>query len=155
MNRGFRITSVAWVCTLILTVWTLYLVVVGCVFQWDWGKSGQFGDTFGALNTLFTGLAFVVVLATLIQQSRQITETKRDVEEERLLQKRTTELVAEQAKALALVARLNALTSRIEAYHVQVADANDRGNTELAKRLVGERHTLLLRLDTVLRSYGD
>ena len=38
-----------------------------------------------ALNTLFTGLAFVVILATLIQQSRQIEETKRDVEDDRRL----------------------------------------------------------------------
>ena len=74
---------------------------------------------------------------------------------ERQLQKRTTELVAEQAKALALVARLNALTSRIEAYQVQIDESNDSGNTELTQRLVGERRQLLLKLDEVLRSDGN
>jgi len=55
-----------------LISWGLYLPVVGHHFDWQWDKSGQFGDSFGALNTLFTGCAFVVVLATLIQQSAQI-----------------------------------------------------------------------------------
>ena len=118
MKPEFRLTIFALLSVLI--VWVLYLLVVPYLFQWDWDESGRFGDTFGALNALFTGLAFVVLLATLIQQSRKIDETKRDVEGERQLQKRTTELVAEQAKALALVARLNALTSRIEAYQVQL-----------------------------------
>ena len=153
MKPEFRLTIFALLSVLI--VWVLFLLVVPYLFQWDWDKSGRFGDTFGALNALFTGLAFVVLLATLIQQSRKIDETKRDVEGERQLQKRTTELVAEQAKALALVARLNALTSRIEAYQVQIDESNDSGNTELTQRLVGERRQLLLKLDEVLRSDGN
>jgi len=72
-------------CLLVFIVWAAYWIVVRCSFNGDIGKSGQFGDTFGALNTLFTGLAFVVVLATLIQQSQQIQETKRDAEDDRRL----------------------------------------------------------------------
>jgi uncharacterized protein YlxW (UPF0749 family) len=153
MKTPLRIIIFALIGTLIL--WTLYLFVVGFFFKRDWLASGQFGDTFGALNTLFTGWAFVVVLATLILQSRQIAETKHDLQEERQLQKRTAELVAEQAKALALQARLNALTARIEAFHVQIHDAKDRGSNELTNRLSAERHALLLKLDEVLRSHGD
>lgn len=56
---------------------------MGLYYHWEWGKSGTLGDTFGALNTLFTGLAFAGVVATLIQQSDQIRRTKQDLEEER------------------------------------------------------------------------
>ena len=73
--------SVSFVLVLSAGYWT----IIRFFFNGDYEKSGQFGDTFGALNALFTGLAFVVVLATLIQQSRQIEETKRDVEDERRL----------------------------------------------------------------------
>jgi hypothetical protein len=115
----------------------------------------QFGETFGALNTLFTGWAFIVVLATLILQAKQIKETQRNLEEEHQLQQRTAQLVAEQAQALVLQARLNALTARIEAYHVQIHHAEVRSDFDLAQRLTQERHTLLKRLDEVLRSHGD
>ncbi len=72
-------------CLLVFIVWAAYWIVIRCSFNGDIGKSGQFGDTFGALNTLLTGLAFVVVLDTLIQQSQEIQETKRDAEDDRRL----------------------------------------------------------------------
>jgi hypothetical protein len=68
----------------VLVVWVAYgIIIITHVFGGDVQKSGQFGDTFGALNTLFAGLAFVVLLATLKQQSHQIEETKQDVADER------------------------------------------------------------------------
>ncbi len=153
MKPEFRLTIFALLSVLI--VWVLYLLVVPYVFKWDWDESGRFGDTFGSERSVYGSRVCGSSFATLIQQSRKIDETKRDVEGERQLQKRTTELVAEQAKALALVARLNALTSRIEAYQVQIDESNDSGNTELTQRLVGERRQLLLKLDEVLRSDGN
>jgi len=59
MKPEFRLTIFALLSVLI--VWVLYLLVVPYLFQWDWDESGRFGDTFGALNALFTGLAFVVL----------------------------------------------------------------------------------------------
>jgi len=71
-------------CLAVFVVWLAYgIIIVREVFKGDFQKSGQFGDTFGVLNTLFTGLAFVVVLTTLNQQSHQIEETKRHIEEEK------------------------------------------------------------------------
>lgn len=73
-------------CLLVLVVvaWLAYgKIMVTGVFNGDFQKSGQFGDTFGALNTLFTGLAFVVILATLIQQFHQLKQTKQDIEDDR------------------------------------------------------------------------
>lgn len=153
MKLTLRLTVFALCGTLLL--WFAYLLLVPLIFRQNWATSGQFGDTFGALNALFTGCAFVVVLATLIHQSREIEETKRDLREELELQRRTTELIARQAEALTEVARLNALTARIEGYHVQIADVQDSGNTALAAKLRDERRTLLLRLDGILRSHGD
>jgi hypothetical protein len=70
-------------CVLVVAVWSVYWTIAMCAFKGDLTKAGQFGDTFGGLNTLFTGLAFAVVLATLIQQWQQIREIKRDAREER------------------------------------------------------------------------
>lgn len=54
---------------MVVGIWILYTLAVKC--QWETGKigeTGQFGDSFGALNTLFAGLAFVGVIATLYKQ---------------------------------------------------------------------------------------
>jgi len=67
----------------IVLVWLGYWIGMGLYFRWEWGKSGTLGDTFGALNTLFTGLALAGVVATLIQQSDQTRQTKQELEEER------------------------------------------------------------------------
>src|SRR5438046_2399403 len=75
-------------CVVVVIAWVAYWIITKSVFNGDLAKSGQFGDTFGALNTLFTGLAFVVVLATLIQQWRQIEGIKLDSQEQRQFQLR-------------------------------------------------------------------
>lgn len=38
----------------------------------DWTKSGTFGDTFGALNALFSGLAFTGVIVTILIQRTEL-----------------------------------------------------------------------------------
>lgn len=73
---------------LVVFVWLFYWVAMGWYFRWEWSKSGALGDTFGALNTLFTGLAFAGVVVTLFQQSYQIQQTKQDLEHDRKLRLR-------------------------------------------------------------------
>lgn len=45
--------------------------------------AGEFGDQFGVLNTLFTGLAFVVVIVTLRQQAEQIRLQRQDLQNQK------------------------------------------------------------------------
>jgi hypothetical protein len=44
---------------------------------------GTYGDSFGALNTLFSGLAFAAIVLSIYLQSKEIRETRREVEEQR------------------------------------------------------------------------
>ncbi|WCJ61886.1 putative phage abortive infection protein [Agrobacterium tumefaciens] len=47
---------------------------------WEWQPNsiGPWGDTFGALNAMFSALAFVAVLFTLTQQQKQIDDAATD-----------------------------------------------------------------------------
>jgi hypothetical protein len=38
----------------------------------DWTASGAFGDTFGAINSLFSSLAFGALIYTIILQSNEL-----------------------------------------------------------------------------------
>ncbi|MEO0592672.1 MAG: hypothetical protein AAFZ38_03750 [Myxococcota bacterium] len=55
----------------VLLVWSLFWYGV---YSWklDWVKTGAWGDTFGALNTLFSGLAFGALLLTLLMQREEL-----------------------------------------------------------------------------------
>jgi hypothetical protein len=70
-------------CGVVVGAWATYSTVAMFFFKDNPAKWGQFGDTFGCLNTLFTGLAFAVVLATLIDQWGRIEDIKRDTQAER------------------------------------------------------------------------
>ncbi|PIB51582.1 hypothetical protein AOA57_04320 [Pseudomonas sp. 2588-5] len=45
----------------------------------DKARDGTFGDSFGTLNTLFSGLAFSGVLITLMFQKKDLSETRKQI----------------------------------------------------------------------------
>ncbi|QKK22793.1 putative phage abortive infection protein [Rhizobium hidalgonense] len=65
-----------------LTVWFGWAMLpyIAPVIGFDWKPEilGQWGDAFGALNALFSALAFVAVLYTLRQQQKQIDDAATD-----------------------------------------------------------------------------
>lgn len=72
---------------LILVAGVLYLQWYG----WNWIEStikeneerGQFGDMFGAINTLFSGLAFAGIIFTILLQSRELSLQRQELAETR------------------------------------------------------------------------
>ncbi|WP_121667467.1 hypothetical protein [Mesonia aquimarina] len=71
----------------------------------DWTKSGTFGDTYGALNALFSGLALAGVIVTILIQKQELQNQRVELELQRnemketrkeFLMNRTTSLVYNQ-----------------------------------------------------------
>ena len=57
--------------SVICVVWVAsFLLIYLCID--DWGVRGQFGDLFGAVNALFSGLAFAGLVITIIQQRHDL-----------------------------------------------------------------------------------
>ena len=70
--------------------WSLFmkaaLLVVGIwsasalglyLFTSDFSKSGTFGDSFGVLNTLFSGLAFAGIIVSIKMQNDEMREERK------------------------------------------------------------------------------
>ena len=55
---------------------------------------GQFGDAFGALNTLFSGLAFSALILTLWMQREELTLQRTELIESRKAQQGSREALA-------------------------------------------------------------
>ena len=56
---------------LVLILWIGSWILINCQ-TWSQEMKGQFGDMFGAVNALFTGLAFSGVIVTIILQSKEL-----------------------------------------------------------------------------------
>ena len=71
--------------------------VVNCIFS-DWKDSGPFGDTFGALNTLFSGLALSGVIVTILIQKKELKNQRIELklQREEFLTNRITNLIYNQ-----------------------------------------------------------
>lgn len=81
-----------------------------------WSESGVFGDTFGAINSLFSGLAFAGLLYTILLQSREL---KLQREELALTREQLTSSAAsqrEQAAYTLLAAQISAAISKQEIF---------------------------------------
>lgn len=78
----------------IIAIWYLYPRAVGFMVGGDWVESdgyvyyqvrGLFGDQFGALSSLFSGLAFAGIIYTILLQRSDLISTRREVERQSLM----------------------------------------------------------------------
>lgn len=65
---------IPFICTTLLFI--IYTIGLLCFFPISLEQSGQFGDSFGVINALFTGFGFSGLVSTIILQIRQIQQTK-------------------------------------------------------------------------------
>lgn len=78
MKRSILII-IGFVVVLLWILWAaLPFVMARTGMPVDVSKLGAWGDTFGALNAMFSALAFVAVLFTLTQQQKQIDDAATD-----------------------------------------------------------------------------
>lgn len=104
----------------------LIQVVVGYIVYLkfaNWNERADFGEMFGAVNTLFSGLAFAGVIYAIFLQRRELELQRYELEMTREELRRTADaqeksekVLVEQAGALMLTARLNALNTLVQAY---------------------------------------
>jgi len=67
---------------IIITSWLKYPQWIAILFKNSTALGtnfGTFGDSFGALNTLFSGLAFTGIIISIILQSKELQETRKDI----------------------------------------------------------------------------
>ena len=73
--------------------WSAVGVVLSCIIYWSVitylilptncnGERGQFGDMFGAITALFTGLAFAGLIITILLQSQELKETRHEFKQQ-------------------------------------------------------------------------
>lgn len=102
---------------LIIIAWLLSGVIIWYIFN-DWTKSGPFGDTFGAINSLFSGLALAGIIYTIFLQKNELELQRKELKYTRKELKRTANAQEQSAKMMNEQIRLSNLP--FLQYHSQV-----------------------------------
>lgn len=89
-NISYSMKLLIW-CGVVFVLWIIFLISFFTIiyfwrnglcsqFSTFWGLNlGMFGDYFGALNTLFAGLAFAGLIVTISQQSQDLKATREEI----------------------------------------------------------------------------
>jgi hypothetical protein len=103
---------------------------------------GQFGDTFGTVNALFTGLALVGLVYTVSQQQKQLQQQEVDSQENR-------HALAREKREQFLTARLNATLAMLQARQAKMAFLSENNFLGIAE-MQREIRKLSLRLSILV-----
>lgn len=79
----FLLRATVFVCFIFLAYAILIICLVWPISEFSIAKAGTFGDSFGALTSLFTGLAFVGLISTIFLQREDIRLNRRELIETR------------------------------------------------------------------------
>lgn len=129
---GFAILAVA-----------LYGLAVICS-QFELETLGHFGDSFGALTSLFNALAFAAVVATVVLQSRELRDSRRELAKQAEAQRAWADAAARQIE----------LTKQLEAVRIRPfikaewhREENEQPTFSYRVRNVGLGVGILLKVD--------
>jgi hypothetical protein len=147
---------------------TLVIIYAGLLIYLTWpiselsiSKSGVFGDSFGALTSLFSGLAFSGMIVTILLQRDELELQRKEIALNR-------EQFERSASAQERSARLSALSTLLAEYKDQL-DRNDAllgsemfqltGPVERVKAenqdLLGRKNEMIVELEILLKSQAE
>jgi hypothetical protein len=113
-----------------VSVFAIYLFVVWCFFP-DMQSRAQFGDLFGGLNALFSGLAFGgVIYAILLQrkdlelQREELKLTRKELKRTAEAQEKSEQALSKQAASLKITAKLNGKSAVLQHYNTLIGLTN-------------------------------
>lgn len=76
--------KIFWIATIVVfVICTAYINLMYCIFPSDSEKRGQFGDMFGFIGALFSGLAFAGLIVTMLQQREDLQNQKDEIKLQR------------------------------------------------------------------------
>ncbi|MFX1563275.1 MAG: hypothetical protein ACFFDP_08200 [Promethearchaeota archaeon] len=126
----------------------------------SWQTRGTFGDMFGVVNALFSGLALAgVILAILLQrkelelQREELKLTREELQRTADAQEKSEKALKEQAEALYYTIQLNSLNALLTACNERLEQTRgglSQGVIEERKKLNTERQKYLAQIKVLL-----
>ncbi len=144
---------------LVVLIWALSAVLI-MVFLSDWSDRGTFGDLFGAVNALFSALAFAVLIYTIILQRAEIKQNREEIVLNRKelvkstkLQEKAQHVLMQQVEQTHLSAKMNAMRTLVDYYNNQISNANS--TTDTIERAKQKRKQIIVQIDELIDGLND
>lgn len=120
--------SISVVLLLGATVFVLWLATPLVVSWWykPPTEAGAFGDLFGSVNALFSGLAFVGLVYAILLQRRELELQRLELQATREEMKLARSEAERSASAQEATARLSAITTLVDHHRSQIDHINSR-----------------------------
>jgi len=109
----------------IVSIWWYSSEVISNKFE-DHQQRGTFGDQFGAINSLFSGLAFAGIIITILLQSRELSLQRNEL-------KQTREVFDQQKFEATFFQLLRLVQSNLS--HITFKTSTTRGNEIVSERV--------------------
>ena len=122
----FLVVSVCWALSWLLTVGSSHLST--------WADRGSFGDMFGAVGALFSGLAFAGVILTVYYQTRELRLQRAAVEQTNEYLESLAEAQRSTDRAMCRLAKVQALAGMMQPEALAAARSVG-GPSEMMKEL--------------------
>lgn len=90
-----------WAVVIVLLLYFGYFSAMYLLFPGNLERRGQFGDMFGALGTLFSGLAFAGLIITILQQREDLKNQRDEISLQRVDLEKQTEALQLQREEIA------------------------------------------------------
>ncbi len=143
----------------VVTIWGLSAVLI-MVFLSEWSDRGTFGDLFGAVNALFSALAFAVLIYTIILQREEIKQNRaeivlnrKELEKSAKLQRKAQEVLIRQVEQTHLSAKMNAMRTLVDYYNNQIS--NPKSTEEVIEKAKQKRKQIIVQIDQLIDGLND
>ena len=119
----------------------------------DWESRGTFGDLFGSVNALFSGLAFAGLLYTIVLQRKEIEHNRDDIKRTNKNQRHAQRVMDSQLEQMKQTTRLHALNSLMDYFNRQIADP--ASSEEKVTRAREKRRETVAEIDKIINRFND
>lgn len=119
------------VLIIIIIIFWLLTAILMIMFLTSWEQRSQFGDMFGAVNALFSGLAFAVLIYTIWLQRIELSLQRQELELTRQELARTATAQEATQKAIELQVELMTLSTDVSAT-ATLLEANQHAKKTMA-----------------------
>ena len=136
-----KITSLILIFLIVIALWLGSFFIITYAIP-NWEHRGQFGDLFGSVNALFSGLAFAGLIYTIFLQRKELSLQRDELKLQREEMAKSREELAEQADILkaqfnSSIAHLkiSAIQTRIEAIKIESLQRAASARTSYADQI--------------------
>ena len=144
---------------LVVLIWSISGLTIYLLTD-NWGDRGTMGDMFGAVNALFSGLAFAALLYTLQLQREEIKLNRTEIALNRnelsksvKAQQESQEALKQQVAQTHLTAQLNAMNTVINYYNSQIE--SNKSSQETIDKARAKRRLIIQKIDELIDELDD